>query len=80
MKYIICPPPVQESISKLNFYYISKQLTFIELLFFLDDFWQMIVEQRIKCMVGIFNEQDLKKMKCPTYWPTNKSPLTLSPL
>lgn len=41
----------------------------------------MIVEQRVKCIVGIFNEQDLKKMKCPTYWPTAiKTPMTLSPL
>jgi protein tyrosine phosphatase len=48
---------------------------------FLDDFWQMIVEQRVKCIVGIFNDQDLKKMKCPTYWPTAiKTPMTLSPL
>ncbi len=41
----------------------------------------MIVEQRVRCIVGIFNEQDLKKMKCPTYWPTsNKKLMTLSPL
>jgi protein tyrosine phosphatase len=47
----------------------------------LDDFWQMIIEQRVKCMVGIFNEQDLKKMKCPTYWPAPvKSTMTLTPL
>jgi hypothetical protein len=41
----------------------------------------MIVEQRVKCIVGIFNEQDFKKMKCPTYWPaTIKTTMTLSPL
>lgn len=45
------------------------------------DFWQMIVEQRVGCLVGIFSEQDLKKMKCPTYWPTTiKSAMKISPL
>ncbi|CAF3345077.1 unnamed protein product [Rotaria sp. Silwood1] len=59
MKYIICPPPVPESIN---------------------DFWQMIVEHRVQSMIGIFNEQDLKKMKCPIYWPTTiKATMTLSP-
>ncbi|CAF2336069.1 unnamed protein product [Rotaria sp. Silwood2] len=59
MKYIICPPPVPESIN---------------------DFWQMIAERRIQSIIGIFNEQDLKKMKCPIYWPTTiKATMTLSP-
>ncbi|CAF0725358.1 unnamed protein product [Adineta ricciae] len=58
MKYIICPPPVPDSVN---------------------DFWQMIADQRIRCMIGIFNEQDLKKMKCPVYWPTTvKTTMTLS--
>ncbi|CAF3983151.1 unnamed protein product, partial [Rotaria sordida] len=46
----------------------------------INDFWQMIVEQRVKSIIGIFNEQDLKKMKCPAYWPTTmKATMTLSP-
>ncbi|CAF4521118.1 unnamed protein product [Rotaria sp. Silwood1] len=45
-----------------------------------NDFWQMIVEHRVQSMIGIFNEQDLKKMKCPIYWPTTiKATMTLSP-
>jgi hypothetical protein len=41
----------------------------------------MIIEQRVKCIVGIFNEQDLKKMKCPVYWPAAlKATMTFSPL
>lgn len=32
-------------------------------------------------MIGIFSDEDLKKMKCPSYWPTViKATLTLSPL
>ncbi|CAF3235917.1 unnamed protein product [Rotaria socialis] len=59
MKYIICPPPLPDSIN---------------------DFWQMIFEAKVKCMIGIFNDQDLKKMKCPAYWPTSiKATMTLSP-
>ncbi|CAF3479645.1 unnamed protein product [Adineta steineri] len=58
MKYIICPPPVQDSIN---------------------DFWQMVADQRIRCIIGIFSEQDLKKMKCPIYWPaTIKATTTFS--
>ena len=50
-------------------------------MFNLDDFWQMVAEQGVKCIVGIFTEQDLKKMKCPTYWPaTPKTTMTFSPL
>ncbi|CAF1255271.1 unnamed protein product, partial [Didymodactylos carnosus] len=59
MKYIVCPPPVPESVH---------------------DFWQMIVEQKVKCILGIFRDQDLKKMKCPSYYPTElKETMTLSP-
>ena len=78
MQYILAPPPVPDSIGMSTLELVARQHSFFALS---ADFWQTIAEKRVKCIVGVFSDQDLKKMKCPSYWPAAlKATMTLSPL
>ena len=77
MKYIVCQLPVSESISK----FISQMLDEYSFFFRSDDFWQMVAEQNVKCMIRILIDVDVVKMKIPVYLPTSANPtITPSPL